>query len=68
MASSPDKRIDERAQVLSEEIRKLNELGLSFAASMVRIAYLDLQLRIHNVTEAELDMLIDAARACEMKR
>ena len=38
-------KIEASAHVLRHEIEKLDGLGLTFAASMVRIAHLDLQMR-----------------------
>lgn len=50
-------KIEESALVLQHEIEKLDRLGLTFAASLVRIAHLDLQMRIHGATEKDIDLL-----------
>ena len=57
---SPDK-MEESAAVLKHEIDKLDELGLSFAASLVRIAHMDLQMRLCGMTEDDVDVLSFAA-------
>ena len=43
--------------VLDLQIRKLDEQGLTFAASLLRITKLDLQMRIHGISEEEIDVL-----------
>ncbi len=50
------------------EIEKLDELGLTFAASLMRIAHLDLQMHMSNVTEEEIDVLSLAASAIKLER
>jgi hypothetical protein len=57
---SPDK-MEESAAVLKHEIEKLDELGLAFAASLVRIAHMDLQMRLCGMTEEDIDVLSFAA-------
>lgn len=53
---TPDK-MEESAAALKHEIEKLDELGLSFAASLVRIAHMDLQMRLCGMTENDIDVL-----------
>lgn len=53
--------------ILGEEITKLEACGLKFAASLVRIAHLDLQMRIHNITNEEIDLLSFAVNAVEQE-
>ena len=65
--TSTDK-IEESAHVLSHEIEKLDELGLTFAASLVRIAHLDLQMRLHDVTEKEIDLLSFVVNVVEQQK
>jgi len=61
-------KIEECVQVLSHEIAKLDELGQTFAASLVRIAHLDLQMQLHDVTEEEIDVLSFAEHALEKEK
>jgi hypothetical protein len=68
MASNPFDSVEQCAHALLREIQKLDELGLTFAASLVRIAHLDLQMRLHNVTEEDIDVLSFAAHALEQER
>jgi hypothetical protein len=68
MGSNPLDEIEQCAHVLQREIQKLDELGLPFAASLVRIAHLDLQMRLHNLTEKDIDVLSFAAHAIEQER
>ena len=68
MTSRPSDKIEECAQVLQHEIEKLDELGLTFAASLVKIAHLDLLMRIHNVTGEEVDTLSFAINAVEQEK
>lgn len=68
MTSPLRDKIEESALVLIHEIEKLDALGLTFAASLVRIAHLDLQMRLHNVTEEEIDLLSFAAHAVELEK
>jgi hypothetical protein len=65
--TSTDK-IEESAQVLLHEIEKLDALGLAFAASLVRIAHLDLQMRLHDVTEKEIDLLSFVTNLAEQQK
>ncbi|MDE2182065.1 MAG: hypothetical protein KGJ78_03480 [Alphaproteobacteria bacterium] len=68
MTSDVLDKMEESAAVLRHEIEKLDLLGLSFAASLVRIAHLDLQMRLHKVTGGEIDVLTLAANALEHER
>jgi len=68
MISHPRDGIEECAQVLLHEIQKLDELGLTFTASLVRIAHLDLQMRLHDVTEADIDVLSFAVNVIEQEK
>ena len=68
MITLPLDKVEECAHVLDHEIAKLDELGLTFAASLVRIAHLDLQMQIHGVTEEEIDVLSFAEHALEKER
>jgi len=61
-------KIEESSQVLRHEIKKLDELGLTFAAALVRIADLDLQMRIHNVTDKEIDLVSFVAMLAEQQK
>jgi len=61
-------KIEASAHVLRHEIEKLDGLGLTFAASLVRIAHLDLQMRLYKVTEEEIDVLSFAARVVEQEQ
>ena len=61
-------KIEESAHVLLHEIKKLDALGLTLAASLVRIAHLDLQMRLHNVTEKEIDLLSFVTNLAEQQR
>lgn len=61
-------KIEECVQVLNHEIAKLDELGQTFAASLVRIAHLDLQMQLHDVTEKEIDVLSFVEHALEKER
>lgn len=60
--------IEQSAIVLAREIDRLERLGLQMAAFVVRIAYLDLQMRLHNVSEEEIEFLNQAAKAIERGR
>lgn len=68
MTSAPIDKIEESSLVLRHEIEKLDELGLTFAASLVKIAHLDLQMKLHNVTEEEIDVLSFAVRVIEQEQ
>lgn len=59
-APSPDK-MEESAAVLQREFEKLDQFGLSFAASLVRVAHMDLQVRLCGMTENDIDVLSFAA-------
>jgi ribosomal protein S13 len=61
-------KIEESAHVLLHEIEKLDSLGLTLAASLVRIAHLDLQMRLHNVTEKEIDLLSFVTNLAEQQK
>jgi hypothetical protein len=65
--TSTDK-IEESAYVLLHEIEKLDAQGLTLAASLVRIAHLDLQMRLHNITEKEVDLLSFVTNLAEQQR
>ena len=54
--------------VLRCEIERLELLGLRFAASLVRVAEVELQLRLHHVGAEEIDILNIAASAVERER
>lgn len=60
--------ITQSLSVLRGEIERLESLGLRFAASLVRVAEIELQLRHHNVSAAEIDVLNIAASAVERER
>ena len=61
-------KIEECVQILSHEIEKLDELGQTFAASLVRIAHLDLQMQLHDATEEDIDVLSFVEHALEKER
>lgn len=61
-------KFEESAHVLLHEIEKLDALGLTLAASLVRIAHLDLQMRLHNITEKEIDLLSFVTNLAEQQR
>jgi hypothetical protein len=54
--------------VLRCEIEHLESLGLQFAASLVRIAEVELQMRLHNVNLDDIDLVNIAASAVERER
>ena len=54
--------------VLRREIERLETLGLRFAASLVRVAEIELQMRLHNVGSGDIDVLNIAASAIERER
>jgi hypothetical protein len=49
--------IEQSLFVLRREIRRLDAIGLRFAASLVRIAEVELQVRLHNVSDEDIDQL-----------
>jgi hypothetical protein len=53
---------------LDRIILRLEELGLKFSAALVRIAHLDLQMRVHNISAEEVDLLSFAVNAVEQER
>jgi ribosomal protein S13 len=64
----PNDSIEESLRILRKEIERLDALGLSFAASLIRVAEIELQMRLHNVSEDEVDVLSFAANAVERER
>jgi len=54
--------------VLRSEIERLDSIGLRFAASLVRIAEVELRVRLHNLSDDEIDVLSFAAGAVERER
>jgi len=64
----PNESIEESLCVLRKEIERLNTLGLTFAASLIRIAEIELQVRLHKVSEDEIDVLSFAANAVEQEK
>lgn len=54
--------------VLRSEIERLELLGLRFAASLVQVAEVELQMRLHHVGTEEIDILNIAASAVERER
>ena len=52
-----NEKLEERARVLAGEIDKLDALGLPMAAYLVKIAHLDIQMRLHGITDEELDLV-----------
>ena len=64
----PNEGIEESLRVLRKEIEKLDRLGLTFAATLIRVAEIELQMRLHNVKEDEIDVLSFAANAVELEK
>lgn len=60
--------IAQSLSVLRGEIERLETLGLRFAASLVRVAEIELQMRLHNMPTDEIDVLNIAASAIERER
>lgn len=60
--------IEESLGVLRGEIQRLDSMGLKLAASLVRIAEVELQMRLYNVSREEIDVLCYAASAAEKHR
>lgn len=60
-------KIEESACVLDHEIEKLDALGLDFAAALVRIARLDLLMRLANASDEDVDLLSFAASLIKQK-
>jgi len=54
--------------VLRSEIERLELLGLRFAASLVQVAEVELQMRLHHVDAEEIDILNIAVSAVERER
>ncbi len=54
--------------VLHGEVEHLDTLGLRFAARLVRMAEIELQVRLHNLSDEEIDLLTSAAGATEWDR
>lgn len=49
--------IEECALMLHHEIEKLDKLQLAFASSLVKLAHLDLLMRLNQVTDKDIDLL-----------
>lgn len=63
-----NEHIEESLVVLRAEIEKLSALGLKFAASLIRIAELELEVQLHKVSADEIDILSFATNAVELER
>jgi len=63
-----DSNITASLGVLRGEIEKLQALGLTFATALLRVVEIDLQMRLHNVGEDEIDILSFATNAIEQER
>ena len=63
MNADTAKRLEEIVAVLDEHIAVLRDLGFSDSAMILRIAKLDLQTKIHGISEGELRALSDALEA-----
>ncbi len=61
-------QIEMSLSVLRGEIERLDSIGLRFAASLLRIAEIELQVRLHNVSDEEFDVLNFAASTVEQER
>ena len=54
--------------ILNLQTKKLEKSGMIMAASLLRIAQLDLQMRINGVSEKEIDALSFMLLAIEQKK
>ena len=68
MSSQPLDKIEGISNVLALEIENLDTIELTFAATLVRIALVDLQMRLHGITEKEIDVLSFAYQAIEQEK
>lgn len=66
--SAPIGKIETRVLALKHEIEKLEEAGLTFAASLVRVAQVDLQMRLCGIGDEDIDALSFAVRAVEQEK
>jgi hypothetical protein len=57
MPSSDKKGLAGIVAALERQIRELERRDLHFAASMLKIARLDLQISLHDISPEELDLL-----------
>jgi hypothetical protein len=62
MPSRPPEDLEETVLTLQRMIDKLDGMGMTFPASMLRIAHLDLQMNLHDIGEDELDEFTLALR------
>lgn len=60
--------IERSLSVLRGEIERLDSIGLNFAASLVRIAEIELRVRLHNLSEEDIDALTLAANTVQQER
>lgn len=60
--------IGESLCVLEKEVERLKTLGCPVAVSLLQIAGVELQIRLHDVTENEIEALACLAIAVQQKR
>ena len=63
-----EEQIEDVLIILRAQIEKLTELDFKFAASLIRVAELDLEVQLHRVDKREVDVLGFAANAVELER
>ncbi|MGC9954293.1 MAG: hypothetical protein ABSD21_08445 [Rhizomicrobium sp.] len=55
--------LEETALILDRQAKKLDEKGLAFAATLIRIAQVDVHMHAYGITEEEIDVLSFALQA-----
>ena len=58
--ASDSARLERIATLLDQHIEELAGLGLEGTAKVLRLAHLDLKMRMHSITDRELRALCDA--------
>ncbi|MDE2265665.1 MAG: hypothetical protein KGL29_07180 [Alphaproteobacteria bacterium] len=58
--------IEEVAANLERQFQKLDDMGLAFSAALVKVAHLDLQMRVHGISGEEIDIRSFALKALEL--
>jgi hypothetical protein len=57
--------LEEVATILERQFQKLDDMGLAFPAALVKVAHLDLQMRVHGISGEEIDIRSFALQALE---
>ena len=57
MKGTIDSKLDEMALSLQEQIRLAKELKLDFVAHLLSVAAMEVQVRLHGISAAEMEIL-----------